>query len=138
MFTLSTFKPSSGINQDYANGKIFDLCRTIVKFGDDRESQRRRKEGRRGCCVLYHVGFGDVVDAGYLDSHGNVHRWTCGWRSEKRKHTCPVPASQTRPRTHKRTLPESIGASHPHSIAHLFPSHPPSSHISNTPTAHRD
>lgn len=134
MFTLSAFKPSSGINQDYANGKKkYLIFATIVKLSDDRESHCSRKE------ILYHVGFRDVVNAGHLNSHGYVHWWTCGRRSEKRKQTCPLPSSDTH--TYPRTPSQLFlnpSASHLHSITHLFLSHPPSSHVSNTPTVHRD
>lgn len=104
--------------------QIVNLWSLRQLWSDDRESRCRKKER---VSVLYHVGFRDVVNAGYFYSHGHVHGRTCRGNGEKKKgQTFALPISNTHPRHFSDS---HSGPSHPNSITHLFFSHPPSSHV---------
>lgn len=119
MFTLSTFKPSSGINQDYANSKSL-IFAAIAKLRDDGESHCRRKEK----VAVYFTMLASEMWS-MLATSIAMATFTGGpARGEVRKESKPAPSPiQTHPHTFSAHS-DSISASHS-SLRHPSVSLPP-------------
>ena len=147
MFLLSTFTPSSVINQDYANRKSLIFAARESSWGMMENIKKREDELCTLPCWLQRCGqcwpLRSPLPRSQVDLPGEQVR------KERKPAPVPILNTHTHARTHARThththkhtlsllvLNPSVPPSH--SITHLFPSHPPSSHVSNSPTVHRD